>query len=303
MALNIKAAMLVCAACIGGSAWMIHEMDVQENARPSPLVAAGVPVDVALGRPADEWSRPLPAGVSRSALATRFAAPNPIDAQAARNRQAEKALAVAEPEPEPQSPINLPPLAQPTNAADEVRLVAMVAPEVPVGDAASDPRTRPVDAAADDVVAVEDAVAAAGDAELVMKDYRVARGDNLTLIARRQCGSNDPRMIEVIMDLNPQVRERDGQILAGETLRIPGRDAAQELLARAAEEENGPAYASAVRWYTVKRNDSLVQIARRHLHDGTRWREIAELNDSIKPNKIYPGMRLRLPPAVSVSRS
>ncbi|MFN4244507.1 MAG: LysM peptidoglycan-binding domain-containing protein, partial [Tepidisphaerales bacterium] len=48
---------------------------------------------------------------------------------------------------------------------------------------------------------------------------------------------------------------------------------------------------------TVQKGDSLSKIAQRVLGDMNRWREIFELNrDKLSdPNKIYPGMVLKLP--------
>jgi len=49
--------------------------------------------------------------------------------------------------------------------------------------------------------------------------------------------------------------------------------------------------------YTVKRGDCLWNIAKKELGDGSRWKEIYELNqDKIKnPNLIYPDQSLTLP--------
>ena len=49
--------------------------------------------------------------------------------------------------------------------------------------------------------------------------------------------------------------------------------------------------------YTVKSGDCLWNIAKKLLGDGTRWKEIYELNtDKIEnPNLIYPGQQLTMP--------
>jgi nucleoid-associated protein YgaU len=51
------------------------------------------------------------------------------------------------------------------------------------------------------------------------------------------------------------------------------------------------------RWYTIRGSDSLASIARDVLKDSRRWRELADVNGLRDPNKIIPGMRLKLPPA------
>jgi N-acetyl-anhydromuramyl-L-alanine amidase AmpD len=58
-----------------------------------------------------------------------------------------------------------------------------------------------------------------------------------------------------------------------------------------------PSTAAAKSSYTVASGDTLFAIARRLLGDGTRWREIYNLNQDIlkDPNKIYPGQTLKLP--------
>ena len=61
----------------------------------------------------------------------------------------------------------------------------------------------------------------------------------------------------------------------------------------ARETDNRPAHAT----HTVVRGDNLWNIARQHLGEGRRYREIFELNrDQIQnPNLIFPGQVLRLP--------
>lgn len=57
---------------------------------------------------------------------------------------------------------------------------------------------------------------------------------------------------------------------------------------------NPPAAAT----YTVKRGDSLWKIAQKQLGDGTRWREIYQLNQGIigpDPDRIYPGQVYNMP--------
>uniref|UniRef100_UPI003570F00A LysM peptidoglycan-binding domain-containing protein n=1 Tax=Paenibacillus faecis TaxID=862114 RepID=UPI003570F00A len=54
---------------------------------------------------------------------------------------------------------------------------------------------------------------------------------------------------------------------------------------------------NAAKTYTVAKGDNLFRIAQKTLNDGTRWREIYELNkDRItNPRVIYPGQMIVLP--------
>lgn len=47
--------------------------------------------------------------------------------------------------------------------------------------------------------------------------------------------------------------------------------------------------------YTVQKGDCLWYIAARFLGDGSRYREIAQLNNIANPNLIFPGQVIRLP--------
>lgn len=45
---------------------------------------------------------------------------------------------------------------------------------------------------------------------------------------------------------------------------------------------------------TVKEGDTLWNICKKHLGDGSKYKEVAKLNDLENPDKIYPGQVLRL---------
>lgn len=47
--------------------------------------------------------------------------------------------------------------------------------------------------------------------------------------------------------------------------------------------------------HTVIKGDTLWKIAKKHLGNGNRWREIAQLNNIKNPEMIYPGQVFRLP--------
>ena len=62
-------------------------------------------------------------------------------------------------------------------------------------------------------------------------------------------------------------------------------------------EENRPAEQPQAKTYTVKSGDCLWNIAKKQLRDGSRWKEIYDLNrDKISnPNLIHPGLVLVMP--------
>ncbi len=53
-------------------------------------------------------------------------------------------------------------------------------------------------------------------------------------------------------------------------------------------------------WVTVQRGESLRDVAQRHLKDGRRWREIAELNGLRESERVPSGKRLRVPGGAGV---
>jgi 2',3'-cyclic-nucleotide 2'-phosphodiesterase/3'-nucleotidase len=84
--------------------------------------------------------------------------------------------------------------------------------------------------------------------------------------------------------------------------------AAGRRAARDVPNPQGPspsAPAKAARWYQIRPNDRYVTIAREQLGDGSRWREIYELNvDKFPdPGLIRAGVRIMLPAEEVVSRT
>ncbi|MFD8493266.1 LysM peptidoglycan-binding domain-containing protein [Amycolatopsis sp. NPDC059657] len=119
--------------------------------------------------------------------------------------------------------------------------------------------------------------------------HTVAPGESLMSIAADQLG--DENRYREIFDLNKDRRQPDGAALRdvglikpGWTLLLPENEACDEV--------------------RVRKGDTLSKIARDHLGDARRYREIFELNKGRQqpggaslttPNHIYPGTVLRLP--------
>lgn len=304
MALNVKAAMMICAGCIGGMSWLMHGMDVRQVEVPSPLVA-GEPQRLTLVadvQPAPP--PPAPLKDRRSSVAQQFAHASPVEAETREAHAKKRALAVIAPAESVVAelpPLLLPPRASTELGGADVRLAAY---EEPVPNV-EQPAPVPDEAATSPAVALQETpTEPAKTAEPEFREYQVVRGDSLWRIAQRAYGSRDPRYVALLQEANPQVRARDGQVNVGETIRLPGEAKAEHMLAALAEAKAVAAAnkTAKARWYTIRRDDSLIRIARRHLQDGKRWREIVELNRPLDPKRIYPGMKIKLPPVIRVAR-
>lgn len=288
MALNVKAAMLICMGFVGSMSWLLQGLAPRERPLRSPL-AVRSEADVA-GAYGD-----------RPAWMNRLARSNAVDtARAVAPLPGTDARLVRSDRDEGESPGSLPPLvrtlADPLETvvaaireeyAPEPTLLAAATPSPAEGELRSSAETEPL------------TVAAVPSPADVPVTYRVAKGDSLARIARRELNSTDPRVVQLLLDLNPQVRSRRGQQVAvGETLTLPDADAVRRVqagvvLARARQTD-------AWEWYTIQPKDSLASIARQQLKDGRRWREILELNSRLDPRKIVPGTKIKLPSAVRV---
>ncbi|WP_433824913.1 LysM peptidoglycan-binding domain-containing protein [Actinoplanes sp. CA-015351] len=109
--------------------------------------------------------------------------------------------------------------------------------------------------------------------------YTVKDGDTLTGIARSQLG--DEKRWPQIFVLNRKDIRDPNRILPGQVFLLPPR------------EPVGPI----PKLYTVKKGDTLFDIARAQLGDGNRWPEIFRLNRDIidNPDRIIPGQVLVIP--------
>ncbi len=323
MGLSAKAAMLICLGFTGGMTWLVNQVARPMVEMPSPLIVRAEPlagVAPAVAGKASPTNRPVE-GVE---VAGRFERPSAVEQRPADVHAADDTLALAETrEPLVGServllpPLHLPPLPP----------QATISPEAPAQmrlASAEEVSTEPVEA---DTPAVasdpsgrekspEVASTAAGSAT-GPKRYRVRRNDSLTKIARREWGSVNPKLVRALLEANPRLKDHPDHILVGEELTIPDLASAKENRAvaprtptvklvsdsRVRADSQQPAKTTEVRWYTIRKRDCLASIARRYLNDHRRWREIAELNDLRNANRIIPGMRIKLPPAVGDDRS
>jgi len=298
MALNVKAAMLICMGFIGGMSWVLQQFEAPRVEMPSPLAVAAARHGV--GEAADGGGLGVSRDLDPRAVWVRqFARPNSRELQADWNRAADTnpGLAIA------------PPMESMGGGLAAAELPPLV---YPAGDAAMvSVDEQPVVLAS--VLSPTEDAAAAVVAEPAQ--YRVSKGDTLTRIARRQWNSDDARLVALLVEANPKLRSRTARIVLGEELTIPPADAARRVLAGEAvavvlaravaggSPSRGAAAETAdPHWYTIRRNDTLAGIAQRLLKDAGRWREIAMLNRELNPRRIVPGMRIKLPPVLRLAQ-
>ncbi|MCB9851332.1 MAG: LysM peptidoglycan-binding domain-containing protein [Phycisphaerales bacterium] len=148
---------------------------------------------------------------------------------------------------------------------------------------------------------------AAGAVDLTaIEVYRVQPGDTLAALAEVYYGSR--RHVPLILQANPQVRDPN-VLRVGSEIRLPAlpADVPAETVAASepvATSTSAPATSTnsstaSARTYTVRSGDSFYAIAERVLGAGARWPELLELNRDVvhgDPQRLRPGMTLRLPP-------
>lgn len=283
---NIRVAMLISLSFIGSFAWLVHEVA-------PPLAAVSAPLIVGKSR-----SGPAAALVSRLTRGpVRFRTASAFERESRALANASPRLIVRDAARSPSmAGMTLPPLSaialrwakrtvaasEPSHATPEAagRRAALAGdtPRHQVLVAAKTKPARPV---------------APAKAQVKPKRYVVQTGDSLWKIARSEWNSTDPALIRLLIQANPQLRNRD-VIRAGWTLIIPPADGmappSSVLIAAVQPETNQ------IRWYTIRKNDSLARIARRELKNVRRWPEIVKLNKSLDARKpIHAGTRIRLP--------
>ncbi len=122
--------------------------------------------------------------------------------------------------------------------------------------------------------------------------YRVKRGDNLTVIARRH-GTT----VEELIALNRL--KRGAPLYVGRELVVPSspppkEETPQEQVASAAKPApGGDVKARPHAFYVVKKGDTMDAIARRH---GTTLAELLEMNEMKLKDPLFAGRKIKVPP-------
>lgn len=131
------------------------------------------------------------------------------------------------------------------------------------------------------------AVTTSGSGE---RRYVVQSGDTLMGLSQKFYGST--RHYRFLMEANglddPNQLRRDMELRVPD---LPTRSANVEAVAT----RGTASLATGVRTYVVKKGDVPSKIAREQLGDGSRWRELLELNDLDDPRGLRPDMVLKLP--------
>ncbi|MCA9296881.1 MAG: LysM peptidoglycan-binding domain-containing protein [Phycisphaerales bacterium] len=135
------------------------------------------------------------------------------------------------------------------------------------------------------------------DPSITFHDVRA--NENLTTICKMYY--NDANLVQQLAEYN-DLSDPD-MLRANHRLRIPSRAV---LLGNLASNEPAPTAKTtatarhtpaAVETYTVKRNDTLTEIAQRTMGTAKRWRELYETNPGVikDPNRLLVGTTLRIP--------
>jgi len=150
------------------------------------------------------------------------------------------------------------------------------------------------------------------------KIYEVTDGDNLALIAQKYYGDvegNKRANIMRIFEANRNILKAPDEIQVGQKLIIPplrssapGKETSNSGLANSFFEKvksigrehlslKKPDRAMQGKSYTVREGDSLWKIAANQLGDGSRYMEVAKLNDDVLSDEdsLSVGMTLKMP--------
>ena len=285
--------MLISLTFIGAFTWLVDKVSRPLVAIPSPVIRGN--------------RRPGPASsyasrVTRSPI--RFQNASARERQSREVERASKRLVVRDgPRPAIRAGMTLPPL-----SAIAMRWARRTVGGPPEGNSSRPRRaSRPTRSGGSEQMAGRDLNQRSRPVAVVKpkpkpKRYVVRKGDSLWKIVRSEWKSTDLTLIRHLIQANPQLRGGD-KIMAGQTLIIPLEPArgAAALAVTVPDADPQPkavleAKTETIRWYTIRKNDSLARIARRELKNARRWPEIVKLNRELDARKpIFAGMRIKLP--------
>ncbi len=121
--------------------------------------------------------------------------------------------------------------------------------------------------------------------------YTVKRGDSLSLIAQKQCGT--VKMKGKILALNPKIKD-ENDIREGQELILPVGDG-DGAGAVGAKSANKVVASGAYRDHKVRKGENMESIARKMLGSTARWKEIRKMNPNVDPHRMRIGSTLKIP--------
>lgn len=140
------------------------------------------------------------------------------------------------------------------------------------------------------------------------QEYKAEAGDSVSRMAQKFYGSNTKTHRDAIVAANPSLQKNPDRVIVGHTYMIPSPREVASATARQPQPQQQPAQprpvptstgetvASATEyWYTVKENDSLWKIAQEQLGNAGAVAAIKELNQIQDENRIFVGMKIKLP--------
>jgi nucleoid-associated protein YgaU len=154
-------------------------------------------------------------------------------------------------------------------------------------------------------VVVEAPAAAAVQSSVTI--YEVEDGDRLVDIAQKFYGPQEGNKvvnIRKIFEANRKTLKSMDELQVGQKLVIPPLSEKQQALLKTGlfektDKEAKPAAAAqptqSLKEYVIKEQDTLWQIAAKYLGDGSRFEEIAALNESIDADNLIVGTKINLP--------
>lgn len=142
------------------------------------------------------------------------------------------------------------------------------------------------------------------EVKVATRQYVIKRNDTLKKIAQEQLGGS--HRWRYLYEFNKGRIKNPDALEAGTSIMIPIEQEEQKKILvyedkpEAIRSKTPPPEELAVfntRSYTVRKNDSLWNIAQQQLGNGNRWKEIYELNkNKIKnPDKLVPGIKIIIP--------
>ena len=136
----------------------------------------------------------------------------------------------------------------------------------------------------------------------VSKTIKVEAGDTLETLSKKHLGAG--KHWQELLKANSDKIKRPQDLKPGMMLTLP-EISSTSAMATAPASTDKPSDTSS-RTYTVKSGDSLYSIARKHLGNGERWKEILQANSKLlggSASNLKPGMKITLPAQTKPSKS